>query len=235
MDLHESGASLHFNFLAIEGVIGVGKTSLCRLLGESWNAALILEEVDENPFLSRFYRERDAYAFQTQLWFLLSRYRQLSESGIQQDLFHKVTISDYLFAKDRIFASLNLDGDELQMYNLVAAALEPKVPSPDLVVYLQASTDTLLRRIDLRSRACEAGIDPEYIDALNSAYNHFFFHYDKTPLLVINTDELDFIEEQGDLEEIGQQIRELRRGVLYYKPLPSKDKAALREKAADEE
>jgi deoxyadenosine/deoxycytidine kinase len=220
----------HFGRLAVEGVIGVGKTSLCHLLAERWDAALVLEEVEENPFLAGFYEDRQSYAFQTQLWFLLNRYRQLSEAGVQQDLFHRITISDYIFAKDRIFATLNLDGDELQLYNHVAGILEKRVADPDLVVYLQASTDVLLRRIAKRGRPYEFGMEMAYIDALNNAYNHFFFHFDKTPLLVVNTDEIDFVAERADFDEITGQIVTMPRGVTYYRPLRTKEKTALKDR-----
>jgi deoxyadenosine/deoxycytidine kinase len=229
-----SPAPSHFSRLAIEGVIGVGKTSLCHLLAERWDAALVLEEVEENPFLAAFYKDRQSHAFQTQLWFLLNRYRQLSEAGIQQDLFHKITVGDYLFAKDRIFATLNLDADELGLYNHVAGILEKQVANPDLVVYLQASTDVLVRRIAERGRSFEFSMEPAYIDALNDAYNHFFFHYDKTPLLVVNTDEIDFVAERADFEEIAAQIAATRRGVTYYRPLRTKEKAALRDRGRPE-
>jgi deoxyguanosine kinase len=218
----------HLNFIAIEGVIGVGKSSLCGLLAEAWEARLVLEEVDENPFLPKFYEERKAFAFQTQLWFLLNRYRQFSEAGVQQDLFHRITLSDYLFAKDRIFANINLDDDELRLYNLVAGTLEAQTPLPDLVVYLQASSETLLHRIARRGRPYEFNIDPSYIGLLNEAYNHFFFHYDRTPLMVINTNEIDFENDPGDLKDIAEQIAKAPPGVTYYQPLRSRDKAAIK-------
>jgi len=224
----------HLNFLAIEGVIGVGKTSLCELLAKAWNGRLILEEIDGNPFLAKFYEDRKAYAFQTQLWFLLDRYRQFSEAIVQQDLFHQITITDYLFAKDRIFANINLDDDELRLYNLVAGTLEAQIPGPDLVVYLQASSEVLLRRIAGRGRPYEFNMDPTYVTLLNEAYNHFFFHYDRTPLLVINTNEIDFASDQGDLEEIAEQIVKVRAGVTYYQPLRSKDKAAIKDRRTPE-
>lgn len=220
----------HLAFIAVEGVIGAGKSSLCELLGKAWNARLVLEEVDGNPFLPKFYEERKTYAFQTQLWFLLNRYRQFSDAGVQQDLFHRVTFSDYLFAKDRIFANINLDDDELRLYNLVAGALETQTPVPDLVVYLQASSETLLRRIARRGRPYEFNMDPGYIGLLNEAYNHFFFHYDRTPLLVINTDEIDFENDPGDLIEIAEQVAKAPPGVTYYHPLRSRDKAAIKDR-----
>jgi deoxyguanosine kinase len=234
MDKNESIIPSNLGFIAIEGVIGVGKTSLCELLAEAWTGRLIFEEVDENPFLPRFYEDRKSYAFQTQLWFLLSRYRQLSEAVAQQDLFHRIAICDYLFAKDRIFANINLDDDELQLYNHVAATLEAQIPPPDLVVYLQASNEVLLRRIERRGRPYEFNMDPTYVGLLNEAYNHFFFHYDRTPLLVINTDGIDFMSDRGDLEEIVEQIAKTRSGVTYYQPLRSKDRAAIKDRRAPE-
>jgi deoxyadenosine/deoxycytidine kinase len=230
MDKNETTIPSHLSFITIEGVIGVGKTSLCELLAEAWNGRLILEQVEDNPFLARFYEDRKQYAFQTQLWFLLSRYRQLSEAVAQQDLFHRMAVSDYMFAKDRIFANINLDDDELQLYNRVAGILEAQVPRPDVVVYLQASTSVLLRRISKRGRPYEFNMDPSYIGLLNEAYNHFFFHYEQSPLLVINTDEVDFVKSESDLGEIIDQILKVRSGITYYQPLRSKDKAALKDR-----
>jgi deoxyguanosine kinase len=230
MDKNEPVIPSSLSFIAVEGVIGAGKTSLCELLADRWNGRLVLEEISTNPFLPKFYEERRAYAFQTQLWFLLNRYRQFSEAGVQQDLFHRITLSDYLFAKDRIFANINLDDDELRLYNLVAGTLEAQTPVPDLVVYLQASSETLLRRIARRGRPYEYNMDPAYIGLLNEAYNHFFFHFDRTPLLVINTDDIDFENDPGDLQEIALQITKAPPGVTYYRPLRSKDKAVMKER-----
>jgi deoxyguanosine kinase len=221
-----------WNFIAVEGVIGVGKSLLCEMLADMWDARLVLEDVEGNPFLPKFYEERKSHAFQTQLWFLLSRYRQFSEAGVQQDLFHRITLSDYLFAKDRIFARINLDDDELRLYSFVAGTLETQTPVPDLVVYLQASSETLLRRIARRGRPYEHNMDPAYIALINEAYNHFFFHYDRTPLLVINTDEADFEKDRGDLREIAEQIAQAPPGVTYYRPLRSSDKEALKDRHA---
>lgn len=224
----------HLNFLAVEGVIGVGKTALCELLAKAWNGRLILEEIDENPFLPKFYENRTLYAFQTQAWFLLSRYRQLSEAVAQQDLFHHVTISDYLFAKDRVFANINLDDDELTLYNHIAGFLEAQVPRPDIVVYLQASSEVLLRRIAKRGRTYEFNMDAGYIRLLNEAYNQFFFHYRHSPLLVINTNGIDFVNDRADLEELVGQIVKVRSGVTYYQPLRTKDKSLLRDRWLNE-
>jgi len=210
----------HINYLCIEGVIGVGKTSLCNIIGDRLNARLVLEDVDGNPFLSRFYANRRLYAFQTQLWFLLSRYRQLTGVTVEQrDLFHSVIVGDYVFDKDRIFAGMNLQDEEMELYDSVAGALEKSVPKPDLVVYLQASTETLVRRIEKRARSYESAIDIEYIDGLNQAYNRFFFQYTDSPLLIIDTNEVNFVEEMRDLDELAEQIVSARPGTNFYKPL----------------
>ena len=190
-------------------------------------ARLVLEAAEENPFLERFYRERRAYAFQTQLWFLVSRYKQLSEAIGQLDLFYRVTVSDYIFAKDRLFASVNLDEEELSLYEQVASVMARNIAPPDLVVYLQASTDVLLQRIEQRGRPYEFNMDPRYLDMLNEAYNHFFFHYTDTPLLIINTNEIDFVNNAADFEELVQQIEHAGRGVSFYQPMAAKDKAKL--------
>jgi deoxyguanosine kinase len=226
MQHSETGLPANFTFVTIEGVIGVGKTSLCTLLAERWNGRLVLEALDDNPFLPRFYQDRKSWAFQTQMWFLLSRYRQLCESVAQQDLFHKVTVSDYMFAKDRIFANINLDDDELQLYGHVAKILEQQVQRADLVVYLQASTDVLLKRIARRGRAYESNMDPSYIALLNEAYNHYFFHYEQSSLLVINTDGTDFVHEGADFSEIVEQIEKARPGASWYQPLGSVERTA---------
>lgn len=208
--------------LAVEGVLGVGKTALCNLLSQRLGARLVLEEGEENPFLPKFYRNRKSFAFQTQLWFLLSRYRQLSEAFTQLDLFQEITILDYMFAKDRIFASINLDDNELALYNRIASILEHSVPGPDYVVYLQASTDVLVKRIEKRGRTFESSVEKGYIDLLNQAYNHYFFHYTDSPLLIINTNEIDFVEYEGDLDEVVKEICKAAPGSNYYQPPDSK-------------
>ncbi len=220
MEKKESGQQ-PFSYLCIEGVIGAGKTSLCRLLSKRLNARGLYEEADENPFLGSFYQDRHSYAFQTQVWFLLSRYRQLSEAGLQQDLFHPVTVADYMFAKDKIFATINLDENELALYSTIAQTLETKIPRPDYVVYLQVSTEVLLKRIEMRGRDYETNISPSYIAALNEAYNHFFFHYTQSPLLILNTNEIDFVNNPDDFEEIYKQIINIRHGSAFYHPLGS--------------
>jgi len=204
-------------YVAMEGVIGAGKTSLAHLLARDTGGRLHLEVVDENPFLPRFYADPKRFAFQAQIFFLLSRFRQQQEL-FQQDLFGTVVISDYIFAKDRIFANVTLDDEELRLYERLASELEPRVPIPDVVVYLQASVDVLMSRIARRSREYERQISRSYITELNDAYNHFFFHYRDSPLLVVNTDALDFVRYPEHYEILARSIREPFQGVRYYTP-----------------
>ena len=207
-------------YIAIEGPIGVGKTSLAKILGERLEAKLILEEFEENPFLVDFYKDAERFAFQTQLFFLLSRYRQQQELQ-QTDLFTKALISDYMFVKDRLFAALNLNDKEMGLYNSVARILEKNVSSPDMVIFLQSDTDRLMLNIKKRGREYEKSIDWKYIDALNQIYNEFFFRYDKSPLLIINTNDIDFVHNKNDLEEIIEFIRTPGEGTRYFNPLKS--------------
>ena len=206
--------------IAVEGTIGVGKTSLAKILGERLEAKLILEEFEENPFLVDFYKDAERFAFQTQLFFLLSRYRQQQELQ-QTDLFTKALISDYMFVKDRLFAALNLSDKEMGLYNSVARILEKNVSSPDMVIFLQSDTDRLMLNIKKRGREYEKSIDWKYIDALNQIYNEFFFRYDKSPLLIINTNDIDFVNNKTDLEEIIEFIRTPGEGTRYFNPLKS--------------
>ncbi len=208
---------LPWRYIVVEGVIGVGKTSLAKLLSARTTARLNLEVVEENPFLARFYGDRAAYAFQTQIFFLLSRYRQ-QQKLFQGELFRDTVISDYLFAKDRIFANINLSDDELVLYDQLAAILEQRILKPDLVIYLQARTDVLLERIRWRGRAFEQEIRPDYIEALNTAYNYFFHHYRETPLLVVNTNELDFVNAPRDFERLFEQLAEPFQGTRFFAP-----------------
>ena len=203
--------------IAIEGVIGAGKTSLSRMLAPDLEAELELEVFEDNPFLTRFYEDRRSHAFVTQMFFLLSRYKQ-QMNRLQMDLFDQRLVADYLFAKDRIFATINLGEDELRLYERVAEVLEEKIPRPDVVVYLQASTDVLMRRIAWRGRSYERNIDPEYIQTLNEAYNYFFFHYTDTPLLVVNTNDLDFVRNRRHYEDLLNTIVEPFTGTRYYVP-----------------
>jgi deoxyadenosine/deoxycytidine kinase len=209
-------------FLTIEGVIGVGKSTLARLIAERLDARVVEEEVEENPFLESFYRDRRRYAFSCQIFFLLSRYRQ-QRALRQPDLFQSRIVCDYLFRKDRIFATLNLDEDEMVLYDQILPLMERELPRPDRVVYLQASLDTLLRRIERRGRSFEKDMDPEYLRALSEAYNHFFFHYEEAPLLVVNTDAIDFVENPEDLDDLVRRIRQHVSGTLYYTPLGSRE------------
>lgn len=208
---------LPWRYIVVEGVIGVGKTSLTKLLSTRTEGRLNLEVVEENPFLSNFYQDRAAHAFQTQIFFLLSRFRQ-QQDLFQHDLFSKVMLSDYLFAKDRIFANLNLSDDELALYNQLASILEQRVLKPDLVIYLQARTQVLLQRIQWRGRAFEQDMDPGYLDALNGAYSYFFHHYKDAPLLVVNTDNLDFVNVPQDFELLFEQVQEKFTGTRYFAP-----------------
>jgi deoxyadenosine/deoxycytidine kinase len=203
----------------VDGPIGVGKTSFVRLLAERFDAYTVLEDVD-NPFLEAFYQDKPGAGFQAQLFFLLSRYRQLQELA-QRDLFHQITLVDYVFPKDKIFAYLNLDDSELLIYEKLYALLEPQVPKPDMVIFLQAETRTLIERIRRRDRSYEREISEAYIDEVNKAYNYFFFHYDQTPLLVIDTTAIDFVHQEKHLDELVDQIRKMERGVQYYRPLGS--------------
>jgi len=213
----ESGLVEH-RYIVVEGPIGVGKSSLTNLLAERFHARRVMEVVEENPFLSSFYGDRNKFAFQTQMFFLLSRFKQQQEL-FQQDLFNSVTVSDYLFAKDRIFAHLTLDPNELSLYERVFEALGPRVTKPDLVIYLQARTDVLLGRIKKRGREFERKFDPTYLEDLCRKYNDFFFHYVDTPLLVVNTSEIDFVNNDADLENLLNVVRQTRRGTHHYQPV----------------
>jgi len=203
-------------YIAIEGVIGVGKTSLAKILAQRLNSRLILEKFEENPFLSDFYQDRHRYAFQTQLFFLLSRYRQQLEVS-QTDVFHRSIVTDYIFAKDRLFAYINLDEKELHLYDQLYTILSKEITKPDLVIYLQADTDRLMKNIDLRDRDYERDMDRDYIDSLNQFYNQYFFHYNDTPLLIINTTEIDFVNKKEDLDEVMKYIQQPPLGTKYYK------------------
>ena len=207
----------HTRYIVTEGPLGVGQTSLTSLLAEELGARLVLEQAEDNPFLSDFYKDSARYRFQTQMFFLLNRYSQQEEMA-QPDLFTRITISDYLFAKDRIFAYLNLNDHELALYEQIYQMLEPKIVRPDLVIFLQADTDTLLHRIKLRNRSFEKDINHDYIAAVNEAYNQYFFHYSETPLLVINTSDIDFVHRREDLDDLIKQVLGMKQGTLYYVP-----------------
>jgi deoxyadenosine/deoxycytidine kinase len=208
-------------YIVVEGPIGVGKTSLSNLLAERLGGRRILEVVEENPFLSSFYTDRQKFAFQTQIFFLLSRFRQ-QQDLFQQDLFSAMTVSDYLFAKDRIFAHLNLDAHELALYERVFEALSPRVAKPDLVIYLQARLDVLLHRIKKRGREFERKFDAQYLEGLVHAYNDFFTHYTDTPMLVVNTSDIDFVHNEADREDLLAAIRQAKPGTHHYFPKASR-------------
>lgn len=208
-------------YIVIEGPIGVGKTSLATLLSMEMNARLFLEKAEDNPFLTDFYKDKKKSAFQTQIFFLLNRFRQQQEL-LQQDLFKRTTVSDYIFDKDRIFAYLNLDENELGLYEQIFSLLDGRIVKPDLVIYLQAEVDMLVERIKRRGREYENEITREYLADLNEAYNHYFFHYTESPLLVVQTTEIDFVKSRADLEDMIKQITTMKKGTHYYVPLSSR-------------
>lgn len=203
--------------IVVEGPIGVGKTTFARALAERLDARTVLEEVEENPFLPKFYKDRDAYAFQTQLFFLLSRFRQ-QQSMLQEELFRRNTVSDYLFQKDRIFAHLNLGPDELALYEKIYGLLDTRIPTPDLVVYLQARPEVLLERVRIRARDWERPITTGYLEQVSQAYADFFFRWEKSPKLVVNTSDIDIVEEEEDLEDLIAAVRRMKKGVQFYNP-----------------
>jgi deoxyadenosine/deoxycytidine kinase len=214
-----SSGAVQFRYLAIEGPIGAGKTALAERLRAPLDAAVVLEDSD-NPFLADFYADRPGAALQAQLFCLLNRHRQ--QTGLQQaDLFTQTTICDYLFDKDKIYAYLNLDDNELFIYQRLYELLSREVPSPDLVIYLQSPTDVLLRRMHGRRRDAEAVAlqpDDEYLRELNEAYHHFFFHYNATPLLVVETSQFDSDASDEALDDLVKQIRAMGPGTRYYVP-----------------
>ncbi len=206
-------------YIAIEGVIGAGKTSLAQMLSKKMNANLILEEFETNPFLSKFYDDRKRYAFQTQMFFLINRFKQQQELN-QGDLFSDFIVSDYIFDKDNIFAYMNLSGDELKLYEALFPQLERDLRRPDLVIFLQASSDRLMYNIKKRNRKIERNITKSYIRELSEAYNNFFFKYSNTPLLIVNSTEIDFVNRARDFDELYNQIfREDRGFIEYFNPV----------------
>jgi deoxyadenosine/deoxycytidine kinase len=204
-------------YIAVEGPIGVGKTSLTGLLANEFSARRIVETPHENPFLPRFYQDRKKYAFQAQIFFLLSRYQQQQEL-LQLDLFSRLTISDYLFARDRIFASINLDENEMALYERIYRLLTGRIPTPDLVIYLQAKAPVLLSRIRQSKEEYDRSIGADYLQTLVQAYNNYFFHYSESPLLVIDTSEIDFVHKEKDLAGLVREIQKPRTGTWYYVP-----------------
>lgn len=205
-------------YIAIEGVIGAGKSSLAQLLADKLKANIILEEFEENPFLQKFYDDRKRYAFQTQMFFLINRYKQQQQLK-QQDLFSSITVSDYIFDKDKIFAYLNLSVEELKLYESIFPLLERDIPKPDLVIFLQSTIDRLIANIKKRGRSFEKNLTRQYLVELSEAYNNFFFKYSNTPLLIVNTSDIDFVSNEEDFEELYSQIfREDRGFIEYFNP-----------------
>ena len=205
-------------YIAIEGPIGVGKTSLAELLSKELGARLVLEDFEDNPFLPDFYNDPERFGFQTQLFFLLQRYRQQQDLR-QVDMFQKLLITDYMFVKDRLFASLNLGDKEMHLYDTVASLLERNIIKPDLVIYLQADTDVLMKNIEKRGRNMERNVTWEYIDALNQVYTEYFFRYQDTPLVIINTNNINFVENENDLKEVIDYIRQPVSGTKFFNPV----------------
>ena len=209
-------------YFAIEGVIGVGKTTLARSLMPLFQASILLEVFEENPFLSDFYSDRERYAFQTQIFFLLSRYHQQRRTVLDVLEQDETLISDYTFEKDALFAQINLKGDELDMYYRVHEALAEKIPVPDLIVYLRADTDVLMQRIAMRDRPFERNMQREYIAELNQAYDHFFGDgiQRRSPVLTIETNDLDYVRRIDDLKSVEERIRQALKAVPYQPELP---------------
>jgi deoxyadenosine/deoxycytidine kinase len=209
------------HYIVIEGPLGVGKTSLALKLAEKINAETLLEDAEENPFLLKFYQDPKKYSFQAQIFFLLRRYQRALDIS-QMDLFKRTMISDYLFDKDRIFARANLDDDEFWLYEQLFQLLRKRITPPDLVIFLQATTDVLVERIKKRDKKYEKGISAKYLNEINQAFNDFFFHYSDSPLLVINASKIDFVNVPEDFEDLVAQIKRMRTGTQYYVPMSSK-------------
>ncbi|HEX5021302.1 MAG TPA: deoxynucleoside kinase [Candidatus Binatia bacterium] len=208
-------------YIVVEGPIGVGKTSLAKMLANEFQARTVFERIEDNPFLPKFYKSRETYAFQNQTFFLLNRYQQQMELA-QQNLFNQNTVADYLFAKDQIFATLTLSAEELSLYQQIYALLNTRVPKPDLIVYLQARPEVLYKRVKKRDKKFERGVTFEYLSEVAQAYNQFFFHYDETPLLVVNTSEIDFVSSSKDLADLIKEINNMGSGTQHYIPLGSR-------------
>jgi deoxyguanosine kinase len=208
-------------YIAVEGPIGVGKTSLARMLALELDGELLLERTEDNPFLEKFYQDRRRYALQTQLFFLLTRYQQQKDLS-QLDLFQGLIVSDYLFDRDRIFAHTNLDKDELRLYDDIYTLLEARIIRPDLVILLQARPEILKERIRTRGTRSERDISLEYLEEVAEAYKDYFFYYNESPLLVVDTTEIDFVQSRDDFEDLVREIKGTRKGTWYYMPLGSR-------------
>jgi len=208
-------------YIVVEGPIGVGKTSLAKILAAEFQARSVFEKVEDNPFLAKFYEDRNTHAFQNQIFFLLSRYQQ-QRALSQQDLFSQTTVADYLFAKDKIFASITLSSEELALYQQIYQLLNPRVPKPDLVVYLQARPEVLYKRIKKRDKSYERTLSPEYLKEVAQAYSDFFFRYEESPLLVVNSSEIDFVSSSEHLADLIKEINNMGSGTQHYIPLGSR-------------
>lgn len=208
-------------YIAVEGPIGVGKTTLAKILADHFNGRLVLEKHDENPFLKDFYRDRERYAFQTQMFFLLSRFKQQQEffSG---ELLATHVVSDYYFGKDRIFATLTLNPDELVMYDKIASLMEKSIPHPDLIIYLTAPIDTLMHRVKKRGREYERTMEQAYLEELSESYSKFFFHFAQTTLMVVNTENVNFETEPEQFEYLIEKINTITPGTHYLVPYGGK-------------
>lgn len=208
--------------IVIEGPLGVGKTSLARMLADRLNGDTLLEDVEENPFLVEFYRNPKKYGFQTQIFFLLRRYQHAQEVA-QIGLFNRLLVTDYLFDKDRIFARTNLDEREFWLYEQLYGHMKNRIPPPDLVIFLQARTDILMERIRRRGRKFERSVGLKYLDEINRSFNDFFFHYTDAPLLVVNASEIDFVHVPEDFEDLVSRILDMKSGTQYYVPMKNPD------------
>jgi deoxyadenosine/deoxycytidine kinase len=212
-----SKPTLPIHYLAIDGPIGVGKTTLVEMLAERFEGVKILEDV-ENPFLPSFYSDRPGSAFQTELYFLLTRFKQQQET-VQRELFNRLLLADYTFPKNRIFAYLNLSDDELLLFDKLYTLLEPQIPAPDLVLYLVADLETCLKRINKRKRDFESNMSSTYMAELIDAYNHYYHHYNRSALLVVDTRNLNFIDREEDFEHLIHLLSKPIKGTQYYVPM----------------
>lgn len=207
------------DFIVVEGPIGVGKTTLAKRLAESFQSDILLEGADENPFLQRFYQDPRSVALQTQLFFLFQRAQQI-QSLRQGDMFRPVRVADFIMEKDRLFAELTLDEDEFKLYQQVYAHVTIDAPTPDLVIYLQAPVEVLLKRVAKRGRSYEKHVDAEYLEKIANSYTEFFYHYAQSPLLIVNATEIDFVNNEADYQMLLAQINKTHSGRHYFNPTP---------------